>query len=152
MPSPRQWTSGKARRSTGLFERPKRRDPCLHVLLCIAGYSIIHVGAIFANKNVCWARVIVGLWCAAVGVVIGSSLLAYVSRFPEAASGSQSSILGNSGSRMKLKYLARNADEPASVTGGLLLLLRRTTSRGTSGSARKSYEYVIPSTPISTWD
>lgn len=50
---------------------------------------------------------------------------------------------------MKLKDLARNADEPVSVTGSLLLLLRRTTSRETRRSARKSYEYaVIPSTDL----
>lgn len=51
---------------------------------------------------------------------------------------------GNNGSGMKLKDLARSADEPASITGGLLLLFRRVTSRGTSRSARKSYEYCVP--------
>lgn len=51
---------------------------------------------------------------------------------------------GKSCSGMKLKDLARNTDEPASVSGGLLLLLRRTTSRGTSRRARGTYEYVIP--------
>jgi len=51
---------------------------------------------------------------------------------------------GNNGSGMKLKDLARSADERASVSGGLLLLLKRATSRGTSRSARKSYEYSFP--------
>lgn len=51
---------------------------------------------------------------------------------------------GKSSSGMKLKDLARNTDEPASVSGGLLLLLRRTTSRATSRRIRGNYEYVIP--------
>jgi len=97
-PPPRRWSSGKVRRSAGLFERPKWGHLCLHVFLCIAGYPILYIGAIFArDKSLFWARVIVGLWCAAVGVVIGWSLLAYASRFLEAASGFRSLFLHRSG-------------------------------------------------------
>ncbi|KAF9647470.1 hypothetical protein BDM02DRAFT_3270255 [Thelephora ganbajun] len=142
MPPPRRWTSGKARQSR-LFERPKWGHLCLHAFLCIAGYPLIYVGTILArDKTLFWARLIVGLWCATVGVVIGWSLLAYASRFLEAATWATIIHLshGNGDSGMKLKDLARNADESTSVAGGLLLLLRRTTSRGTRRNVRKSYD------------
>ena len=78
----------KARQPARSFERPRWRHLCLHVFLCVASYPVIYAGTLLArNRSLFWARVIVGLWCAAVGVVIGWSLLAYASRFLEAASG-----------------------------------------------------------------
>jgi len=81
---------GKARRPARSFERPRWSHLCLHAFLCVTSYPVIYAGTILArNRTLFWARVIVGLWCAAVGVVIGWSLLAYASRFLEAASGCQ---------------------------------------------------------------
>ena len=92
MPPPRRWSPGKVRRPARLFERPKWGHLCLHTFLCVASYPIIYVGTILArDRSLFWARVIVGLWCAGVGTVIGWSLLAYASRFLEAASESQTS-------------------------------------------------------------
>ena len=92
MPTPRRRSPGKVGRpGARLFERPKWKHLWLHVFLCIASYPVIYAGTILArDKSLFWARVIVGLWCAGVGVAIGWSLLAYASRFLEAASELQS--------------------------------------------------------------
>ena len=84
---------GKVKQQAGSFERPRWRHLCSHMFLCVASYPVIYAGTLLArNRSLFWARVIVGLWCAAVGVVIGWSLLAYASRFLEAASGCQISL------------------------------------------------------------
>ena len=58
----------KTTRPARSFERPRWRHLCLHVCLCIASYPVVYAGTTVArNRSLFWARVIVGLWCAAGG-------------------------------------------------------------------------------------
>ena len=71
----------------GLFKRPNWGHLCLYMFLWYRGLPRHTCRDV---KSLFWACVIVGLWCAAVGVaMIGLSLLAYASRFLEVASRSQ---------------------------------------------------------------
>ena len=86
--APRDLDPGRTpRTSSRLFERPNFFHIVVHVIVCCAGYPIIYAGAIFAkDKSLFWARVIVGLWCAGVGVAIGWSLVRFSRKYTEAAS------------------------------------------------------------------
>jgi len=75
------------RTSSKLFERPNFFHIFAHVVVCCASYPIIYAGAISAkDKSLFWARVIVGLWCAGVGVAMGWSLVRFARNYSEAAS------------------------------------------------------------------
>ena len=75
------------RASTKRFERPNYQHILAHAICCCFAYPIIYAGTVAAkDKSLFWARVIVGLWCAGVGVVIGWSLVAFATKFTEAAS------------------------------------------------------------------
>lgn len=75
------------RTSSKLFERPNFLHIFAHVVVCCAAYPIIYAGAVSAkDKSLFWARVIVGLWCAGVGVAIGWSLVRFSRNYTEAAS------------------------------------------------------------------
>jgi len=75
------------RTSSRRFERPNRLHIFLHVVACCASYPIIYAGTLSAkDKSLFWARVIVGLWCAGVGMVIGWSLITFARKYTEAAS------------------------------------------------------------------
>jgi len=69
------------------FERPNYLHIFAHAVFCCIAYPIVYVGAVAAkDKSLFWARVIVGSWCAGVGVVIGWSLVAFATKYTEAAS------------------------------------------------------------------
>lgn len=75
------------RTSSKRFEPPNYLHILAHTVLCCIAYPIIYAGTILArDKSLFWARVIVGLWCAGVGVVIGWSLVAFATKYTEAAS------------------------------------------------------------------
>lgn len=75
------------RTSTKRFERPNYLHVIAHVVVCCVAYPIIYAGTVLArDRSLFWARVIVGLWCAGVGVVIGWSLVAFATKYTEAAS------------------------------------------------------------------
>lgn len=72
--------------SSKRFERPNYLHIFLHAVVCCAAYPIIYVGTIFAkDKSLFWARLLVGLWCAGVGVTIGWSLIISARKYTEAA-------------------------------------------------------------------
>jgi len=76
-----------ARTPSKRFERPNYLHIFAHAIFCCVAYPIIYAGAVAAkDKSLFWARVIVGLWCAGVGVVIGWSLVAFATKYTEAAS------------------------------------------------------------------
>lgn len=75
------------RTSTKRFERPDYLHILAHAIFCCIAYPIIYVGTVATKgKSLFWARVIVGLWCAGIGVVIGWSLVAFATKYAEAAS------------------------------------------------------------------
>ena len=75
------------RTSTKRFERPNYFHVFAHVVCCCVAYPIIYAGTVAANdKTLFWARVIVGVWCTGIGVVIGWSLVAFATQYAEAAS------------------------------------------------------------------
>lgn len=86
--APRDLDPSRApRTSSKLFERPNFFHIFAHVVVCCAAYPIIYAGVISAkDKSLFWARVIVGLWCAGVGVAIGWSLVRFARKYTEAAS------------------------------------------------------------------
>jgi len=76
-----------ARTLSKRFERPNYLHIFAHVAFCCIAYPIIYVGAVAAkDKSLFGARVIVGLWCAGIGVVIGWSLVTFATKYTEAAS------------------------------------------------------------------
>lgn len=75
------------RTSTRRFERPDYFHILVHATCCCVAYPILYAGTAAAkDRSLFWARVIVGLWCAGVGVVIGWSLVAFATKYAEAAS------------------------------------------------------------------
>lgn len=73
--------------STRRFERPDYLHIFAHAVFCCAAYPIVYAGTVAAkDRSLFWARVIVGLWSAGVGVVIGWSLVAFATKYTEAAS------------------------------------------------------------------
>lgn len=75
------------RTSSKRFEPPNYPHIVAHAIICCIAYPIIYAGTVLAkDKSLFWARVIVGLWCAGVGVVIGWSLVAFATKYTEAAS------------------------------------------------------------------
>lgn len=79
------------RASSKRLERPNHLRIFIHAILCCAAYPVLYAGAIAAkDRSLFWARVIVGLWCAGVGVVIGWSLVGFAAKYMEAASKSTS--------------------------------------------------------------
>ena len=76
-----------ARISTKRFERPNYYHVFAHVVCCCVAYPIIYAGTVVAKgKSLFWARVIIGLWCAGIGAVIGWNLVAFATKYAEAAS------------------------------------------------------------------
>jgi len=76
-----------ARISTKRFERPNYYHIFAHVVCCCVAYPIIYAGTVAAkDRSLFWARVIVGLWCAGIGAVIGWNLVAFATKYAEAAS------------------------------------------------------------------
>lgn len=76
-----------ARTSTKRFERPNYYHVFAHAVCCCVAYPIIYAGTVAAkDKSLFWARLIVGLWCAGIGVLIGWSLVAFATKYAEAAS------------------------------------------------------------------
>jgi hypothetical protein len=75
------------RTSSKRFERPNYLRIFLHAAFCCIAYPVLFAGTIAAkDRSLFWARVIVGLWCGAVGIVIGWSLVAFATKYTEAAS------------------------------------------------------------------
>lgn len=72
---------------TKRFERPNYFHIIVHAACCCVAYPVIYAGTVAAkNRSLFWARVIVGLWCGGIGVVIGWSLVAFATKYAEAAS------------------------------------------------------------------
>jgi len=159
------------RTSSKLFERPNFYHIFAHVVVCCAAYPVIYAGAVSAkDKSLFWARVIVGLWCAGVGVVIGWSLVEFARKYIEAASkctfhvSSSTSWVSRLGSYqfseawatvihlshsdnglgIKMKDLAHNAHHPESMASGFKLLWTRFSNRGTDRRSRRTVECVFP--------
>lgn len=79
--------TGSPRVSSRRFERPNYLHIFAHAVFCCAAYPVIYAGTIAAkDRSLFWARVIVGLWCAGVGVVIGWSLMGFATKYMEASS------------------------------------------------------------------
>ena len=155
-----------ARTSTKRFERPDYFHILAHVACCCAAYPIVYLGAIAAkDKSLFWARVIIGLWCSGIGVVIGWSLVAFATKYAEAASEHFSHFFAHrgcptpflidfceawatvihlshsdNGPGIKLKELAYNAHRAESAVSGFRLMWTRLSNRGTDRRARRAVE------------
>ena len=159
------------RRSTRRFERPNYLHIFTHAVFCCAAYPIVYTGTVAAkDRSLFWARVIVGLWCAGVGVVIGWSLVAFAMKYMEAASKPISRVFfspvgvrlgayrllkawatvihlshGENGSGIKLKDLAHNTHQTGGAMSGFRLLWTRFSNRGADRRARRAIEWDFPS-------
>ena len=137
-----------ARTSTKHFERPNYFHIFAHAVFCCAAYPIIDAGTVIVKDTSLFrARAIVGVWCTGIGLVIGWSLVAFATKYAEAAStyishlfaprGCPTACLsvffkawatvihlsyGDNGPGIKLKELAHGAHKPESALSGVKLL------------------------------
>ena len=85
-PDPRKPTQ-TARTSAKRFERPNYFRILAHAGCCCTAYPIIHFGAGHVkNMSLFQARAIVGVLCTGIGAVIGWNLVAFATKYAEAAS------------------------------------------------------------------
>ena len=146
------------------YERPSLAHIAILTVLCLATYPAFYVLTLVAkDKPLFTVRLIVAMWCSAVGTALGYILLRIGVQHLEAASKfipvrhcnflrfclAWATVIHMSyeGGGMKLRDLARNSENPTNFLPAFRIFLSRVRNRETARYSRESYEWA--STPSS---
>jgi len=150
------------------FEKPSFVHITVLIVLCLTAYPALYILTLVANdKSLTVVRLIVALWCSAVGFALGYILLKIGMQHFEAASELAPALrcrhlskialyiawatvihMSYEGGGIKFHDLARISRNPTNFLPALRILLSRLGNREMARNSRRSYEFVFRSSPV----